>query len=326
MIHHDIFAGIASPVSGLDGLPAHLKKVNGRVYETQLFPLKRIQMEYSTDDVTATRTLQLLAYLYTSMATFWTYDYICSLHEEWTFLLRSRWTKVKALYITARYVPFLITTMNLYLILAPNENTNNCQIPINLITSLSLISLTCSECLFVLRTYTLWNKNRILLVAMLFTLFAITVPSFIIGFTATATSSSTASAIPSCDRSSGSFSFLIPFILLLVFQLVLISLTLVRVMQRWRSAKGPLYAILVKHNIFYYACGLLLSVANVVMPVLPLSDSISYFLPKGFEVFILAILATRMHLHLWNMGQHVRDSDIAVCISMSDMSPADCTV
>ncbi|KAG1873947.1 hypothetical protein F4604DRAFT_762013 [Suillus subluteus] len=154
-------------------------------------------MEYSADNVTAARNLQLFVYLCSSMATFWTYYYICSLHEEvlfkWTFLLWSRWTKVKVLYITARYVPFLITTMNLYLTVAPNENTNKCQISINIITSLSLISLGCSECFFVHRTYVLWEKNRILLVVMLSTLFAVTVSSFIIEFTAAVTSHSTVS-------------------------------------------------------------------------------------------------------------------------------------
>ncbi|KAG1809139.1 uncharacterized protein BJ212DRAFT_618852 [Suillus subaureus] len=146
-IHHDILTSIASQVSGLDGFPAYLKKVNGCIHETQLFPLKQIQMEYSAGNATAARSLQLFVYLYTSMATFWTYDYICSLHEEWTFLLRSHWTKVKALYIIARYVPFVITTMNLY------------------------------------------------------------------------RASATVHAIPGCHRSSGSFSFFIPFTLLFVFQL-----------------------------------------------------------------------------------------------------------
>ncbi|KAG1809141.1 uncharacterized protein BJ212DRAFT_1528741 [Suillus subaureus] len=192
------------------------------------------------------------------MTTFWIYDYICSLHEEWTFLLRSRWTEVKTLYITARYIPFLITTMNLYLILAPNENTN---ISINLIT-----------CFFVLRT--------ILLVVMLFTLFH----------------------DPGLSAELRQFR-----ILYAVYSLACVPTGV------GRSAKGPLYAILVKHNIFYYACGLLLSVVNVIVPVLPLSDSLSYFLPEGFEVFILAILATRMHLHLWHMDQQVHGSDIA-CI------------
>ncbi|KAG2043597.1 hypothetical protein BDR03DRAFT_1087759 [Suillus americanus] len=264
------------------------------------------------------------------MATFWTYDYICSLHEElkWTFLLRSRWTKVKALYITARHTPFLIATVSLYLAMAPNDNTNKCQMLMDIITSLSLISLTCSECFFVLRTYALWNKNIIILLAMLSTLFAVIVSTFIIGFTAAATSYSTGDAIPGCRRNASSFSFSIPFILLSVFQLVLVSLTLVCVIQSWRSTKGPLYTILLKHNIFYYTCGLLLSTVNVLAPVLalPLFYFLFYFLPEAFEVFILVILATRMHLHLWRIDQQVDNPDIAVWISMSDMSPTDRTV
>ncbi|KAG1859115.1 hypothetical protein C8R48DRAFT_714581 [Suillus tomentosus] len=36
----------------------------------------------------------------------------------------------------------------------------------------------------------------------------------------------------------------------------LFFLTLIHVIQSWRTAKGHLYSILVKHNMFYYACGL----------------------------------------------------------------------
>ncbi|KAG2131982.1 hypothetical protein BD769DRAFT_1666453 [Suillus cothurnatus] len=163
---------------------------------------------------------------------------------------------------------------------------------------------------------------------MLFTLFAVILSAvFINGFTATATSyRSTASAIPGCQRSSGSSAFFVPFTLFFVFQLVLVSLTLVCVIQSWRSAKGTLYTVLVKHNIFYYACGLLLSAVNVIVPLLPLSDTLSYFIPEDFEVFILAILATRMHLHLWHLDQHVHSSDAVVWISMPNMSSEDRTV
>ncbi|KAG1809142.1 uncharacterized protein BJ212DRAFT_1484645 [Suillus subaureus] len=158
---------------------------------------------------------------------------------------------------------------------------------------------------------------------MLSAIFAVTVSCTIISFTPIMISSSTAIVIPGCPQSLGSFSFFMPFVLLFVFQLVLISLTLVRVIQSWQLVKGPLYAILVKHNIFYYACGLLLSAINVLVPLLPLSDSLTDLVPEDFEVFILAILATRMHLHLWHIDQHVDDSDTVVWISMSDMSPAD---
>lgn len=115
------------------------------------------------------------------------------------------------------------------------------------------------------------------------------------------------------------------FILLFAFQLGLFSLTLIRVIQSWRSDKGHLHVVLVNHNIFYYASGLLLSGVNVLVPVL-LSDSVYYSLFEGLQVFILSILATRMHLYLWHIDRNVNGSEALVCISMSDMSPADRTV
>ncbi|KAG2038817.1 hypothetical protein BDR03DRAFT_283975 [Suillus americanus] len=53
-------------------------------------------------------------YIYASMVTIWIYDYACSFHEEWTFLLRSHWSKVKGLYIVTRYLPSILLTANLY--------------------------------------------------------------------------------------------------------------------------------------------------------------------------------------------------------------------
>ncbi|KAG1726125.1 hypothetical protein EDD22DRAFT_447134 [Suillus occidentalis] len=95
------------------------------------------------------------------MATFWIYDYACSLHLEWTFLLRSRWSKVKGLYIIARYVPFLLLAGHLYMNFIPNENSDKCQLLNNVCSCFSLISVFCSECFFVLRTYALWNNNKL---------------------------------------------------------------------------------------------------------------------------------------------------------------------
>ncbi|KAG1737968.1 hypothetical protein EDB19DRAFT_1715357 [Suillus lakei] len=160
---------------------------------------------------------------------------------------------------------------------------------------------------------------------MLLTLVAVIVSFFVIAFTAITTSHVITSAtlgVSGCYRSSTSFSSFNPFTLLFVFALGVFSLTLVRVIQSWRSDNGPLYAILVKHNIFYYVCGLLLSAVNVLTPML-LYPTGSYFLLEGLQVFMLSILATRMHLHLWDMDQHVDSSDALVCIPLSNVSPAD---
>lgn len=262
------------------------------------------------------------------MTTFWTYDYACALHEEWEFLRRSRWTKVKALYIMTRHLPFFLIVMYLCLNFAPIEDPNKCRILINVYSSLSQISAICSECFFMIRTYALWNNNKIVLVGLLSTAFAMIVTSVSIRFATIATSYVTTSAIPgtpSCPSKSSSVLYFMSFIFLFVFQLVLITLTLTRAIQSWRSTKGPLQAILVKHNIFYYVCGLFLSAINILVPAL-FPNSPYYTTLQNFQVSILAILATRMHLHLWHLDQHMHSSDALIYISMSNMSPADCTL
>lgn len=274
------------------------------------------------------RTLQYLAYVCAALITLWVYDYICSLHDEWTFLLQSRWTKVKSLYVTARYVPFFLIAVYICLAFTPDESPKTCKMLVNIFSCFVVISLTCSECFFVLRTYALWSNNRTVLVVMLSTLFVVIVSFIGVWFSAIATSQYfTSSAIPGIPgitggyRTSSSVQLYLPFVLLFVFQLGLLSLTLIRAIQDWHSTRYPLYTALVKHNIFYYVCGLLFSASNVLVPVI-FPDSAYHAFLENFEIFILAILATRMHLCLWHIDNTVHDFNTLMWISMPDMSPA----
>ncbi|KAG2082579.1 hypothetical protein BD769DRAFT_1783567 [Suillus cothurnatus] len=274
-------------------------------------------MVYSADDIAASTSLQFLAYRCAAMATFWTYDYACSFEEEWKFLHQSRWNKVKCLYIIARYVPFCLITTDLYLNFAPNENPDKCRKLINVYSCFSLMSIISAECIFVLRTYALWNNNRFVLAAMVSASVATIITSISIEFTTISTSYVLISAIPGitgCYRSSSGVQFFMPFLLLFIFELGLVSLTLIRAIQSWRSDNGPLYSVLVKHNIFYYACGLLLSAVNILMPVL-FSNYAYHSFFEDVQFFLLAILATRMHLHLWHIDRNVHGSDALVYVS-----------
>ncbi|KAG1718995.1 hypothetical protein EDB19DRAFT_768866 [Suillus lakei] len=188
------------------------------------------------------------------------------------------------------------------------------------------MSVFCSESIFVLRTYALWNNNKFVLAAMSCTAVAFLVASVAIAFTSSAVAGSqvTTSAIPGitgCYRTSRSFQLSMPFLLLFIFELGLISLTFIRVIQNWRMVNGSLYTVMVKHNIFYYACGLFLAAVNVIMPVI-FSQYAYHSVFEDFQFYILAILATRLHIHLWHLGQHqhIHGSDSLMLAPMSDMS------
>ncbi|KAG2069215.1 hypothetical protein BDR04DRAFT_711938 [Suillus decipiens] len=266
-------------------------------------------MEYSSDDIAAARSMQVIAYILTSTITFWIYDYARSSNEEWTFLLQSNWNKVKVLYIVTRYVPFILLTAVLYMGLSPNENTDKCRLFSNICSGLVLISGIGSESFFILRTWALWNNNRILLVAMLITLLTVIGVSTSVTFTTTAASAtygtSTITGITGCYWSSGSAQLFIPYLLLSAFELGLMILTLIRAIQSWKINPSHLYIVLVKHNIFYYICGFLLSVANVLASLL-LDYSYNDIL-QVLQFIILAVLATRMHLELWHVNRRAHN-------------------
>ncbi|KAG2068165.1 hypothetical protein BDR04DRAFT_1158147 [Suillus decipiens] len=251
---------------------------------------------YIMGELVLTNSLLLLNYLIQ------TYDYACSFHEEWRFLLVSQWTKVKGLYIFTRYVPFLLLAINLYLSFIPKESPDKCRILDNFCSGFGILSIVCSEGFFALRTFALWNNNRILLAAMLSTFFIFVGASIGVVFTTTAPAAYATSAIPGitgCYMSSTSFRLFIPFLFLSVFELALMILTLIRAIQNWRIRSGSL----------------VLSGKPIHNATPPLR------VPRHIAGFVvLAILATRMHRHLWQIRH---DSDALVRVPELETFPTE---
>lgn len=80
---------------------------------------------------------------------------------------------------------------------------------------------------------------------------------------------------------------------------------------------GRLYTILVKSNIFYYSCSMFLSAVNVFT-----SRYLHYeyhVMFQDYQSIILAILALRMHLHIWQIDQQSHNIDALVWTSLSDI-------
>ncbi|KAG1821886.1 uncharacterized protein BJ212DRAFT_1575050 [Suillus subaureus] len=277
--------------------------------------------KYSTDAIAAARSLQVFTHIYVSMATFWTYDYACSIREEGIFLFCSRWSKVKLLYVLTRYVPFLLFAAHLYMNFVPDETSDTCQFVNNICSGLSMISIICSECFFILRTYVLWNNNKVVLAVILSTFATLIVGSMVALFSATAIAPFETSLIPGitgCYQSSGSVRLFVPYLLLFGLELMLISLTLTCAIQKWRITNNRLCVIILKHNVLYYACGLVFSMVNVLTSLL--LDYAYSGMFQDFQIIVHAILATRMHLHLWHVDR-TDDPGVFTSINLSDLTP-----
>ncbi|KAG1814152.1 hypothetical protein EV424DRAFT_38046 [Suillus variegatus] len=234
---------------------------------------------------------------------------------------------MKGLYIVTRYLPFILLITDLYMSFTSNENPVTCGMLANISSGFGMLLAVCSGRFFILRTYALWDRNRILLAAILGTFFLFLVVSVSITVDTTVSAAYTTSAIPGitgCYQSSTNDRIFIPFLLFSVLGLGLMILTLIRAIQSWRRNPSRLYVVLVNHNIFYYACAFLFSVMNIFTSLL-LQDTYWTVL-NGFQFLTLAIVAVRMHIHLWQTNQHlVRGSSSLVHIPLSDISFANVT-
>ncbi|KAG1839694.1 hypothetical protein C8R48DRAFT_781998 [Suillus tomentosus] len=251
---------------------------------------------------------------------------------------------MKGLYIVTRYLPFVVLITDLYMSFTPNQNQSKCRMLVNISSGFEMILAIFSAFFFILRTYALWNKNRILLITLLGIFlvssqsthhtqasgrsidqpFLVASVSIIIDTTVSATyATSPIPGITGCYQSSTSDRIFIPFLLFSVFGLGLVILTLIRAIHSWRRNPSHLYVVLVNHNIFYYACAFLFSTMNV-FTLLLLQDSYQTVL-NGFQFLTLAIVAARMHIHLWQTSQHLRGSSGLVHIPLSDMSSVNVT-
>lgn len=114
--------------------------------------------------------------------------------------------------------------------------------------------------------------------------------------------------VGSCYSSKQGRILILAYVLLVIAEIETLGFMLYH---SWKLYRGhgnssPLVRVLVRHNIFYFACGLLFSTTVVaVMVVLPASygDATS-----DLQFVIHAILVTRMQRELYNTAHHTGET------------------
>ncbi|KAG0694166.1 hypothetical protein DFH29DRAFT_336737 [Suillus ampliporus] len=137
-IHHSI---------GVDSLP-------------RKFRAKYHMLHYSTSmgSIHASLPHQDVNNVFVVVVTIVVYDFMTNVDVELDYLLNSRPTLAKGLFLGCRYIPFVICALHLAMVLSwgveacPGLAQSN-------ILFLGIL-LLCAECVFVLRTYALWNRDR----------------------------------------------------------------------------------------------------------------------------------------------------------------------
>ncbi|KAG2064302.1 hypothetical protein BDR04DRAFT_279997 [Suillus decipiens] len=255
------------------------------------------------------RTLLNLNYAYVSTTVIWVYDYIITFHDELAFIQKSRWGKVKILYLLCRYLPFVLLAADTYQVLQPALPLSLCQTYFEINSWLEGITLVAAECMFILRTYAIWGRSRRILIILLGCFFAILIPVVYILITfgnSVTTSEPPIPNITSCYNVGESRIIVAAYVLLVVAEFEIISFTLYRSIKNYKSVANdnPLLNILIQHNIFYFICGLFFSL--LVILAIALLPFVYGDMASNIQVTVHALLVTRMHLALWKSDRAQR--------------------
>ncbi|KAG1750065.1 hypothetical protein EDB19DRAFT_82502 [Suillus lakei] len=269
---------------------------------------------FDQTDVSIGTTLQHANYAFFAIACLWVYDFALTLDEEAAFILDARWRMPKLIYLTCRYLPFALIFSNIFRILQLELSLKSCTALFAFNTYVGGIIVFSAESIFMMRLRAVTGR-RWLITCCNIVLFVVPVAVTLALYNSSSTVvQSPILKVTSCYTTKQSRIVIVAYALLVIGEIEILSFMLYHSWKLYREHGNilPLMRILVRNNIFYFACGLLFSTMVVVMVViLPASYG---DVASELQFVIHRILATRMHRELYNTVHRPEE------ISIRDMS------
>ncbi|KAG1843786.1 hypothetical protein DFJ58DRAFT_34668 [Suillus subalutaceus] len=249
-------------------------------------------------------------YAFIAIACLWVYDFALTLDKDVAFILDAPWRIPKLTYLTCRYLPFALVVTDMLQISQFGLSLKSCTTLFEFSVYVGGIVLVCAESLFMGRVLAVMGR-RWLITCCNVVLFLVPVVVTLILFNSSSTSAITQSPIPivaGCYSSKQRRIVIVAYIVLVIVEIEILSFMLYHLWRLYREHETdlPLVRVLVRHNMFYFACGLLFSTMTVVVVVtLPASYSDAVLV---LQFAIHGILATRMHRELYDTAHHTEET------------------
>ncbi|KAG2369104.1 hypothetical protein BDR07DRAFT_1389600, partial [Suillus spraguei] len=232
-----------------------------------------------------------------SLTVFWIYDCFLTWNQEVSLIHRRPWKKASFLYFMARYLPAFLLCIYLYMGHLQSEKFVTCKFLHSIWYCAASFCVACAEGVFILRTYALWGSKKSILGLIFLTILCLSIFDVIMTMKI-----SSGLELRLSDRDGGCYSLsydkmaALSWILLVVFELEIITLTMIRVYWVYRERECLLLDILVQHNFFYFGTGLTLTLVNIIaIECLPYSYADMF---GTFQIVMHTIIVIRMHLRL----------------------------
>ncbi|CAA7269370.1 unnamed protein product [Cyclocybe aegerita] len=229
---------------------------------------------------------QLGACVLIASATVLVFDFFLTLHEEINHIWMQPWTPGTVIFLVNRYLPFVDTSMVLYLQFT-TTNIDMCNTYYHVSTWLIAVGLMVSELILLLRTYAMWQRRRIILYILGGMSFATFGPG--IALTYLELRSLEFGEVPEgglgCRLLKASKLIFVTYVLVALSETVVVVLTLMKGKEHLRSSQASWVKHIYRHGLLFYMYLLSITIMNVVVPLVVAEPQYKNYLAIPQRIF-----------------------------------------
>ncbi|KAG1813557.1 uncharacterized protein BJ212DRAFT_1482457 [Suillus subaureus] len=250
------------------------------------------------------------------------FDYCLTIPQEVQLIWGTKWGVIRVTFTLTRYATLMGTAMTTYSAVTDRSKYKSCAIFDDVSYTSHLMSIIAAEGLLIFRTFAFWHRNKKILVWLLvlaaFTILGAVGVSEIVKILHLADSPGNRGG---CMFENGKSSA-IQYVFLIIYELVLMILTLYKRFNFYKGVRGRLVSTIYCDGMIYMTCIIMVSITNIfVVLAFPhdytaiMDALVNSLIPQVFtltslrpQLVIHGVLASRI---LFNLRQsHQSDSMI----------------
>ncbi|KZT21778.1 hypothetical protein NEOLEDRAFT_1138998 [Neolentinus lepideus HHB14362 ss-1] len=225
-------------------------------------------MSASSNVTVAAHRLQVVRYTQVASMAVLIAEWFFVIGEEVEYVWKAPWTYMKVLYLLSRYTPFLDTPFNLLNYLRPRISPKACLVNYKIAATSTFVGMNISEYILIIRTHALYRRSK----TMGWILGGGVVICTIVGVITLALFETSlvfgplpSPEIPGCLLQEGSDIVFANFVILLLWELLIVILTAYKAIRDFRISNGPVLQTLYRDGIIFFFFLLTLSTANIIV-------------------------------------------------------------
>ncbi|KAL0949005.1 hypothetical protein HGRIS_009104 [Hohenbuehelia grisea] len=271
--------------------------------------------------------LHVVKYLTASSGVLLVYDYLLTFSDEVIFFWSSPWNVGKVLFLLTRYMPMVEAILTYFNQLGTSVSVSTCELLFN-ITGWMFIFNTCiAEAILMLRVWALWNRSK--RVAAFFTILSMTcivlAAVLFIKFHGSQRflDQPRVVALPGCYPISADKIIVVAYILLMVFESVILGLMLTKGVRHYRTSSSSFIRAMLQDGVVYFVTLMSVSFINAIVFIAAAPEMANILTPMQRSLH--SMLSARILMRMRKEATRTSDSTMSTSLPLNTLSFATVT-